>query len=201
MNQVITDDKRCTRCQVEKDVSQFYGEERPRCKECEKAQKAEYHGSLRGKAGQALQDTRKARRKVEQEQGRPIADTLSIYEVIFTHGEPECAYCGRDTPKHERTIDHIIPMRYGGANSFSNTVMACKGCNNVKSDHPVLAHMLREVPDDRRFIQLVDRIAQRKRQPIGEVLQELSDAARAYYEDRAAKQIERIEKAREGETT
>ncbi len=40
-----------------------------------------------------------------------------------------CVYCGS---KEKLTIDHIVPIRYGGSNDISNLVVACSRCNRKK---------------------------------------------------------------------
>ncbi len=43
-----------------------------------------------------------------------------------------CQYCGRrDLPL---TIDHVIPKRMGGKDTWENLVCACVECNNKKGD-------------------------------------------------------------------
>lgn len=49
-----------------------------------------------------------------------------------------CGYCGGPAS----TIDHILPRSRGGQNTWKNTVAACGGCNQRKSDRtPVEAGM------------------------------------------------------------
>ena len=49
-----------------------------------------------------------------------------------------CGYCGSGAS----TIDHILPRSRGGANTWLNTVAACRGCNQRKGDRtPAEARM------------------------------------------------------------
>lgn len=41
-----------------------------------------------------------------------------------------CQYCGKHTP--ELTIDHVIPRRLGGRQTWLNVVAACPACNHRK---------------------------------------------------------------------
>ncbi len=46
----------------------------------------------------------------------------------------ECYYCHKPLGRREKTIDHKIPLSRGGEHTYSNLVVACKQCNNDKSD-------------------------------------------------------------------
>jgi len=41
-----------------------------------------------------------------------------------------CAYCGGNA----QTVDHLLPLSRGGANTWLNTVAACLRCNNLKAN-------------------------------------------------------------------
>jgi len=43
-----------------------------------------------------------------------------------------CQYCG--TKEGPMTIDHVIPKRYSGKDTWENLVCACVKCNNKKGD-------------------------------------------------------------------
>ncbi|HDM89668.1 MAG: HNH endonuclease [Candidatus Hydrothermae bacterium] len=43
-----------------------------------------------------------------------------------------CQYCG--TREGPMTVDHVIPKRLGGEDSWENLVCACLACNNKKGD-------------------------------------------------------------------
>ncbi len=43
-----------------------------------------------------------------------------------------CQYCG--TREGPMTIDHVIPKKYGGKDTWENLVCACFKCNNKKGD-------------------------------------------------------------------
>jgi 5-methylcytosine-specific restriction endonuclease McrA len=44
-----------------------------------------------------------------------------------------CQYCG--TKEGPMTIDHVVPRRYGGKDTWENLVCACFKCNNEKGDN------------------------------------------------------------------
>jgi len=43
-----------------------------------------------------------------------------------------CHYCGRQVGARALTMDHVVPLGRGGRSERSNTVPACKDCNNRK---------------------------------------------------------------------
>jgi hypothetical protein len=147
-----------------------------------------YNGTFRGKSSQALQTARKAVKKVEKEQGVKVENTLTLNEVMFTLSASECLYCGRETEEHERTLDHLKPMKDGGENSFHNVCMACMECNRLKGDTPLMLHFIREVDSDDAF-RLVEQIATRKGVHFIEVFEELTTEIKRYY-------AKKVEKAR-----
>ncbi len=49
---------------------------------------------------------------------------------VLTRDARRCAYCGGGAT----TIDHVLPRSRGGRNTWLNTVAACGGCNQRKSD-------------------------------------------------------------------
>lgn len=54
---------------------------------------------------------------------------------ILARDNYTCQYCG-ETGK-EMTIDHIIPRRLGGRDTWDNLVACCRKCNGKKGDkHP-----------------------------------------------------------------
>lgn len=177
--------KVCTNCGKEKDLTEFYSPKRSHCKECERrsarTRMKRYNATIRGKAMQALNDSRKAVRKIEDETGREIKDDLTFLDVAFVLGYSECSYCGKDTPEAERTLDHITPMRQGGDNTFSNVTMACRSCNSSKGDYPALS-FLHKKQDKYGIQQLVDSIARRERISYDDAYMILFNDAVNYFE-------------------
>jgi 5-methylcytosine-specific restriction endonuclease McrA len=70
-----------------------------------------------------------------------------------------CQFCGRVTPAHELTLDHVIPRSRGGRTDWDNLVACCHRCNNLKGDrlpeeaglrllrppHPFTLHTSRQI--------------------------------------------------------
>jgi len=48
----------------------------------------------------------------------------------------ECVYCGDGK---QLSIDHIVPVNRGGADTGDNAVWACRTCNSSKSDRDLFA--------------------------------------------------------------
>lgn len=60
----------------------------------------------------------------------------------------ECIYCGKPHHEHDLTIDHVHPRRYGGANTSSNCVPACRECNQSKGSQHWLEWFRDNFPPD-----------------------------------------------------
>jgi 5-methylcytosine-specific restriction endonuclease McrA len=50
--------------------------------------------------------------------------------TVLARDNNTCGYCG----KRADTVDHIIPKKLGGDNSYENCVAACLRCNSKKAD-------------------------------------------------------------------
>lgn len=50
--------------------------------------------------------------------------------TVLARDNYTCGYCG----KKADTVDHIIPKKHGGSNSYENCVAACVRCNSKKAD-------------------------------------------------------------------
>ena len=57
------------------------------------------------------------------------ADREAIYDMYAGH----CAYCGEKITLKDMQVDHMQPLRKGGADELSNMVPACRSCNHYKS--------------------------------------------------------------------
>ena len=61
-------------------------------------------------------------------------------DAIFEEDGWACAYCLmdlRDAPRVMRTVDHIVPRRWGGTNARANLLTACHPCNSRRRDMPL----------------------------------------------------------------
>jgi 5-methylcytosine-specific restriction endonuclease McrA len=72
---------------------------------------------------------------------KPKSTTIPFsQEAVFNRDNNVCQFYHRDENgrkfrykcnAEDRTIDHVVPLSQGGANSFLNTVCACRHCNEV----------------------------------------------------------------------
>lgn len=57
------------------------------------------------------------------------AERHEIYDKCDNH----CAYCGVYIKFEDMQVDHVMPLRKGGADSLDNMLPACRSCNHYKS--------------------------------------------------------------------
>lgn len=62
------------------------------------------------------------------------ADWNRLRAAILERDGYVCAYCGHEAD----TVDHIIAKNNGGEDIASNLVAACRRCNGLKSDKPLI---------------------------------------------------------------
>jgi len=73
----------------------------------------------------------------------PRQDIQYTRENIFHRDKNICQYCGLKFKRDELTLDHILPKSLGGKNTWTNVVVCCKRCNNVKGNRtPAQAKMV-----------------------------------------------------------
>ena len=51
---------------------------------------------------------------------------------IYLRDRETCQYCGKNFPKSELSLDHVIPRAYGGKSLWDNIVCCCFNCNRKK---------------------------------------------------------------------
>ena len=56
------------------------------------------------------------------------------YDSILSRDNYTCAYCGRKMKYDRLSVDHIVPRKTGGKDSWLNCITACKRCNTLKAD-------------------------------------------------------------------
>jgi 5-methylcytosine-specific restriction endonuclease McrA len=51
---------------------------------------------------------------------------------IYTRDQNCCQYCGRQFPRAELNLDHVVPRSKGGKSVWENVVCSCHRCNRLK---------------------------------------------------------------------
>ena len=51
---------------------------------------------------------------------------------IFARDQNLCQYCGRQFPRSELNLDHVVPRSKGGKSVWENVVCSCLRCNRLK---------------------------------------------------------------------
>ena len=62
----------------------------------------------------------------------PYKRIMLTRKNIIMRDDGRCQYCG--TNKGPMTVDHVLPKRVGGRDTWHNLVCACARCNNKKGD-------------------------------------------------------------------
>lgn len=169
-----TEKRTCTRCEEEKELSEYYSDGRSLCIQCERetarSRMSRYNKTLRGKAAQALASSRKTIKR----NGYNVKDDLTLMGVIFTFAmaEGECSYCGKVTEEYH--MEHIVSLAKDGPNTLSNITVACKSCNSSKSNRDLLDW--REYDE---VVEVIQTMATRRGVNIEEVLGTLRHEQRA----------------------
>lgn len=59
-----------------------------------------------------------------------------------------CAYCGKEIEIKDMQVDHMIPLRLGGADEMSNYMPACRQCNHYKRGNSLegFRKMIEQIP-------------------------------------------------------
>jgi 5-methylcytosine-specific restriction endonuclease McrA len=72
----------------------------------------------------------------------PRASFHPSRQAIFARDLHRCQYCGHRFPVSKLSLDHVVPRRSGGENTWENMVCACRKCNVKKGGRtPREAHM------------------------------------------------------------
>lgn len=123
-----TTTKMCTRCQLDKEVSDFYNEDRYHCIECERQLARWRMGSEDNRIRTALKDSKRSAEKF----GAYDDLTLDDLRYLFTLSGGRCAYTGKFTNKP--SVDHIIPLSQKGANTLANVIIVDDSVNKRKGN-------------------------------------------------------------------
>lgn len=73
------------------------------------------------------------------------AERRQVYEKYDGH----CAYCGKKIEYKDMQVDHMKPLRLGGADDMSNYMPACRSCNHYKRGNSLegFRKLVEEIPN------------------------------------------------------
>jgi 5-methylcytosine-specific restriction endonuclease McrA len=58
--------------------------------------------------------------------------TPQEWEALCSYYDYTCLRCGKREPEIKLTVDHVVPLSLGGANSIDNLQPLCSSCNTSK---------------------------------------------------------------------
>jgi 5-methylcytosine-specific restriction endonuclease McrA len=69
---------------------------------------------------------------------------------IYARDQNRCQYCGRQFPRAELNLDHVVPRSKGGTSTWDNVVCSCHRCNRLKGGCTPLEAGMRLIRHPRR---------------------------------------------------
>lgn len=60
--------------------------------------------------------------------------------AVFSRDNGECQYCGKELIEDkvfDWHVDHVVSVKNGGNNDYSNLMLACAPCNSRKSGYDI----------------------------------------------------------------
>ena len=69
---------------------------------------------------------------------------------IYARDGNRCQYCGRQYPRAELNLDHVVPRSRGGTSVWENVVCSCHRCNRLKGGRTPAEAGMRLVRQPRR---------------------------------------------------
>jgi 5-methylcytosine-specific restriction endonuclease McrA len=69
---------------------------------------------------------------------------------IYSRDQNRCQYCGRQFPRAELNLDHIVPRSKGGTSIWENVVCSCHRCNRLKGGRTPAEAGMRLIRQPRR---------------------------------------------------
>ncbi len=77
----------------------------------------------------------RARKRRERERRVESTDAISstvLAQLVSSCARMKCAICGKNMPKSDRTVDHVIPLAKGGTGHIGNLQIVHLSCNCSK---------------------------------------------------------------------
>ncbi|MHB9036911.1 MAG: HNH endonuclease [Armatimonadota bacterium] len=86
---------------------------------------------------------------------RPVPQLKLSRRSILARDNYTCQYCGHKGS--DLTVDHVIPRRLRGPNTWDNLVACCKKCNTKKGDKTLsqLNYTLRQQPKKPKYVPFI----------------------------------------------
>ena len=86
---------------------------------------------------------------------RPMPQLKLSRRSILARDNYACQYCGQRSG--DLTVDHVVPRRLGGANTWDNLVCCCRACNTRKGDKTLaqLGITLRNAPRRPKYVPFI----------------------------------------------
>ena len=69
---------------------------------------------------------------------------------IYARDSNRCQYCGRQFPRAELNLDHVVPRMKGGTSVWENVVCSCHRCNRIKGGRTPAEAGMRLIRQPRR---------------------------------------------------
>ena len=69
---------------------------------------------------------------------------------IYSRDQNRCQYCGRQFPRAELNLDHVVPRSKGGTSIWDNVVCSCHRCNRLKGGRTPAEAGMRLIRQPRR---------------------------------------------------
>ena len=69
---------------------------------------------------------------------------------IYARDQNRCQYCGRQFPRAELNLDHVVPRMKGGTSVWENVVCSCHRCNRIKGGRTPVEAGMRLIRQPRR---------------------------------------------------
>lgn len=100
----------------------------------QRAYSALYRLTPKGIAHSRNKDSRRRlnpQRRLRQSRTESVS---RFYARMLSAKQAACFYCEQPLQPHERVGDHFVPLAKGGEHAEHNLVVACRACNQEKSD-------------------------------------------------------------------
>ncbi len=74
------------------------------------------------------------KRYAAQHNAKPLLSFAEWLRIIWKAGG-RCYYCRKNIRQASFVLEHVYPLKLGGAHSYKNVVLACRQCNTIKQGY------------------------------------------------------------------